>query len=68
VGKGAFWSCHAGGLRGALFVTLLRRMMRGRRKPLHLIVDGLSAHKTRVVRDYVDAFFRHPSVAYISDC
>lgn len=30
-------------------------MMRGRRKPLHLIVDGLPAHKTRVVRDYVDA-------------
>lgn len=29
--------------------------MRGRRKPLHLIVDGLPAHKTRVVRDYVDA-------------
>ncbi|EQD42718.1 ISXoo2 transposase [mine drainage metagenome] len=41
MGKGAFWSCHAGGLKGALFVTLLRRMMRGRRKPLHLIVDGL---------------------------
>lgn len=53
--KGAFWfATYAGGLNGALFVTLLRRMMRGRRKPLHLIVDGLPAHKTRAVRDYVD--------------
>ena len=34
----------------------LRRMMRGRRKPLHLIVDGLPAHRTRLVRDYVTSF------------
>ena len=53
--KGAFWfATYAGGLNGALFVNLLRRMMRGRRRPLHLIVDGLPAHRTRVVRDYVD--------------
>ena len=29
-------------------------MMGGRRKPLHLIVDGLPAHRTRLVRDYVN--------------
>ncbi len=28
--------------------------MRGRRKPLHLVVDGLPAHKSRAVRDYVN--------------
>lgn len=130
--KGAFWYVtYQGGLNGALFVTLLRRLMRGRRRSLHLVVDGLPAHKTRAVRDYVDeldgkltlhflpgyapdlnpdelvwsyakrtgnarrplqkgeslqarvhaqlanirsqpalirSFFRHPSVAYISDC
>lgn len=53
--RGAFWfATYAGGLNGTLFVTLLRRMMRGRRKPLHLIVDGLPAHRTRLVRDYVN--------------
>ena len=53
--KGAFWfATYAGGLTGARFVSLLRRMMRGRRKPLHLIVDGLPAHRTRLVRDYVN--------------
>ncbi|MGH8161117.1 MAG: transposase, partial [Gammaproteobacteria bacterium] len=34
---------------------LLRRLMRGRQKPLHLVVDHLKAHKTRAVRAYVDA-------------
>jgi transposase len=36
-----------------LFVDLLRRMMRGHRKPLHLILDGLPAHKTLAVKEYV---------------
>lgn len=130
--RGGFWfATYQGGLNAALFVALLRRMMHRRRKPLHLIVDGLPAHKTRLVRDYVSglhgkltlhvlpgyapdlnpdelvwsdakrtgnarrplrkgekleervadqlahignkpalvrSFFRHPSVAYISDC
>lgn len=52
--KGAFWfATYAGGLTGERFVTLLRRMLRGRRKPLHLIVDGLPAHKTKAVTQYV---------------
>lgn len=52
--KGAFWfATYAGGLNGALFVTLLRRMMRGRWRPLHLILDGLPAHKTKAVTQYV---------------
>ena len=28
-----------------LFVTFLQRLMRGRRKPLHLVLDNLPAHK-----------------------
>jgi transposase len=58
--RGGFWSCtYEGGLDGGLFITLLRRMMseaRGavsRRKPVHLVVDGLPAHKIRRVKDYV---------------
>jgi len=53
--KGAFWFVtYTGGLNGSLFIELLRKMMRGRRKPVHLVVDGLPAHKTKAVRDYVD--------------
>lgn len=52
--KGAFWfATYAGVLTGPLFVDLLRRMMRGRRKPLHLILDRLPAHKALAVKEYV---------------
>ncbi len=52
--KGAFWfATYQGGLNGALFVELLKRLMYRRRKPLHLVVDGLPAHKNRVVKNYV---------------
>jgi transposase len=52
--KGAFWfATYPGGLNGERFVTLLCQMMRGRRRPLHLILDGLPAHKTKVVTQYV---------------
>lgn len=52
--KGAFWfATYKGGLNDDLFVTFLQRLMRGRRKPLHLILDNLPAHKTRAVKTYV---------------
>lgn len=52
--KGAFWYCtYHGGLNAELFVGLLRRLMRHRSKPVHLVVDGLPAHKTKLVKNYV---------------
>lgn len=52
--RGAFWYCtYQGGLNAELFATLLRQMMRGRSKPVHLVVDGLPAHKTALVKAYV---------------
>src|SRR5471030_2825323 len=52
--KGAFWYCtYQGGLNAELFVALLKKMMRRRLKPVHLVVDGLPAHKTALVKDYV---------------
>ena len=50
VGSG---STYEGGLNAELFVALLRRMMRNRVKPVHLVVDGLPAHKTALVKAYV---------------
>lgn len=53
--KGGFWfAVYGGALNGELFVQLLRQMMKGRRRPLHLVLDGLPAHKTKAVREYVD--------------
>src|SRR3954464_8725722 len=52
--RGAFWYCtYEGGLNAELFVILLRKMMRHRSKPVHLVVDGLPAHKTALVKAYV---------------
>ena len=52
--KGAFWYCtFQGGLNAELFVDLLLRMMRHRTKSVHLVVDGLPAHKTKLAKDYV---------------
>jgi transposase len=54
--KGAFWfATYNGGLKGESFVDLLKKLMYRRQKPLHLILDGLPAHKTKVVKTYVAA-------------
>jgi transposase len=52
--RGGFWYCtYEGGLNASLFVSLLRKMMRRRTAPVHLVVDGLPAHKTKLAKDYV---------------
>lgn len=52
--KGAFWfATYKGALNGERFVELLKRLMYRRKKPLHLVLDGLPAHKKAVVKDYV---------------
>jgi transposase len=52
--KGAFWySTYQGGLNEQLFVELLKQMMRYRTEPVHLVLDGMPAHKTKLVKTYV---------------
>ena len=54
--RGGFWYCtYEGALTAELFVRLLRKMIRHRSKPVHLVVDGLPAHKTKLVKDYVQS-------------
>jgi len=52
--KGGFWfATYQGALNAELFVELLKKMMKGRAKPVHLVVDGLPAHKKLSVREYI---------------
>lgn len=52
--QGGFWfATYQGALTAELFVKLLKRMMRGRKRPVHLVVDGLAAHKTTAVKGYI---------------
>jgi len=54
--KGGFWfATYQGGLNAELFIELLKKMMRGRSKPVHLVVDGLPAHKKANVREYIES-------------
>lgn len=52
--KGAFWFVtYKGGMTAELFVGLLKHIMRGRKKPLFIVLDSLPAHKAKMVQDYV---------------
>lgn len=54
--KGAFWyNVYGGMLTAALFIRMLRDLMKGRKKPVFLVVDGLPAHKARSVADFVQS-------------
>lgn len=54
--NGAFWFCtYEGGLNAELFVELLGKMLRYRRRPIHLVLDSSPAHKTALVRKFVAA-------------
>lgn len=49
--KGAFWFCtYEGALNAEMFIELLQEMMKYRRKPIHLVLDSLPAHKTALVK------------------
>ena len=52
--RGAFWyEIYTERLNGARFVQLLKHFMRGRRRPVFLVVDGHPAHTAKVVAQYV---------------
>jgi transposase len=36
-----------------LFIEMLKALMKGRRRPLFLILDSLPAHRAKIVGDYV---------------
>lgn len=44
-----------GGIGANVFITFLKRLMYGRRRPVFLIVDGHPAHRAKVAKAYVDS-------------
>ena len=54
--RGEFWySVYTGRLNAARFVAFLKDFMRYRRRPVFLVIDGLPAHKAKVVAAYVQS-------------
>jgi transposase len=54
--KGAFWyKVYSGTLTALFFIVMLKDLMKGRKKPVMLVVDGLPAHKAKSVAKYVQS-------------
>jgi len=54
--KGAFWYQVYGGMMTAvLFIVMLKDLLKGRRKPVMLVIDGLAVHKAKSVAKYVQS-------------
>jgi transposase len=54
--KGAFWfKVYTGMLNACLFIVFLKDFLKGRSRPVFLVVDGLPAHKAKTVANYVQA-------------
>jgi transposase len=54
--RGAFWySVYTGRLNATRFVEFLKAFMRNRRSAVFLVIDGLPAHKARLVAAYVQS-------------
>jgi transposase len=54
--KGGFWfKVYSGSLTAMVFVTFLKDFLKGRRKPVMLVVDGLPVHHAKVVQEYVQS-------------
>jgi transposase len=44
-----------GGVGARVFITFLKRLMHGAKRPVFLIVDGHPAHRAKIVTDYVNS-------------
>jgi transposase len=54
--KGGFWfKVYRGMLNALVFVSFLKDFLKGRKRPVMLIVDGLPAHKAKAVQQYVQS-------------
>jgi len=54
--RGEFWySVYTGRLNATRFVEFLKQFMRHRRRSVFLVVDGLPAHKAKLVAKYVQS-------------
>ena len=54
--KGAFWfKVYTGMLNAFVFILFLKDFLKGRSRPVFLVVDGLPAHKAKTVAKYVQS-------------
>lgn len=59
---------HEGRLNGAVFVEFLSRLMYKAPRPIFLILDGHSAHKSRLVQEYVNSLNGKLRLFFLPPC
>jgi DDE superfamily endonuclease len=65
--RGGFWYCtYQDGLNAESFVSLLRRMMRRRSKPVHLVLDGAPSAQDHTGEDLCCLHAGHADAAFSS--
>ena len=53
---GAFWyDVYEGGMNATRFVEMVKKLMRGRRYPVFLVLDGHPSHRAKIVKEYVSS-------------
>ena len=64
--QGAFrFMVYEENLNGAKFVEFLKRLMHKRRRPVYLVIDSLRAHKSAVVKKYVESLNGKLTLVYL---
>jgi transposase len=54
--RGSFWyEIYTERLNATRFIELLRRFMRGRKRPIFLVLDGHPSHRAKIVAKYVQS-------------
>jgi len=53
---GEFWfDVYEGGMNATRFIVMLKKLMRWRRRPVFLVLDGHPSHRAKIVKQYVDS-------------
>ena len=64
--RGGFWySVYTGRFNAGRFVEFLTAFLRGRRRPLLLVVDGHPAHRTKIVAQFVQSTERRLGLHFL---
>jgi transposase len=54
--SGAFWfDVYSGGMNAKRFIAMLQKLMRGRKRPVYLVLDGHPSHRANIVKEFVQS-------------
>lgn len=64
----AYFRLHAGTIKSPQIVGFLKALARQINRPLLIVWDGLKAHRSRMVREYLDRLGGRIDIAFLPPC